>query len=253
MVKKTMTHNKILLTLMFFLLALPFALAEESTITTTVDAVYKVGENVDIKIPCISNNSYCSAAFTCNITIIRPDTTTWINNAGMTRNSAYYNYTIPEANVTVVGTYKVQIVCSDGNNKGYDFGEFQITNSGMTGIGKDMIVPAVILITILLFCVFMSFTLHENDYPLKLLFIFFSLFMTLILIQFANLSANEDIIGLTKLLDICYYIMLPVIVFVSFYFLFVKFLQPLLKKINSIYKEKNEGKEDETIYNNGNR
>ena len=238
---------------MLFLLLLPLCMAGGTDTSLNDINVYKQGELVDLKVPCINNNTYCGATTKCNITIMLPDNSVLVDNKAMTRNMAYFNYTLQHENTSVIGIYKEQVTCVDGNLKGYTLGEFKITNSGMTSIGKDMIVPAVILITILLFCVFMSFSLHDRDYPLKLLFIFFSLFMTLMMIQFSNLAVNEDIVGLTKLLNVTYYVLLPVIIFVSFYFLFVKFLQPLLKKINAIYKEKNEGKEDETIYNNGNR
>lgn len=236
------TKNKTFIIGILLLFLLPFAFAE-TTVTDEIDNVYKQGQPVFIKVPCISNNSYCTAAFECNLTVINPDTSTLLNNVPMTRQTAFYNYTLDTTNTTTIGNYKIQIICTDGINKGYDFGEFQITSSGMSGIGGETLVPAVILIAILLYCLFMSYSLHDD--PLRLLFIFFSLFMILIMIQFANLATNGDNVGLTSLLNVLYYVLLPVIFFISVYFIIVKFLMPAMKKLNNNYRERREGRDDE--------
>jgi hypothetical protein len=239
-----MVNKRIILLLVSLLFFLPTVFSEEVTVTNTLpDEVFKQGQLLDIKVPCISNNSYCDATTSCNITIIRPDTAVWINNALMTRNVAFYNYTIPASNVSVIGTYKIQIICTNGVNKGYDLGEFQITSSGMSGIGQETIVPAVVLIAILLFCVFMAWQLPEEEHPIRLLFIGLALFMLLIMLQYANLATNEDAAGLTDLLNMTYTILLPVVTFIIGYFIIVKFLAPLLNKLNKTYKERKQGKE----------
>ena len=207
------------------------------------ELIFKQGEIADIKVPCLNNNSYCDASITCNMTIIRPDTTTWINNALMTRQIAFYNYTIPAANITTIGSYALQVVCTNGGSGGYIISEFKITQSGMSGIGKETIVPAVVLIAILLFCVFMAWSLPEEEHAVRLLFIGLAMFMLLIMLQYANLATNEDAVGLTSLLNTTYTVLLPVIVFIISYFILVKFLMPLLNNLNKTYKERKQGKE----------
>ncbi len=212
-----------------------------------VSLVFKQGDVADIKVPCVNSNEYCGVSTACNVTVRRPDTSVWIDNEVMTRNAAFYNYTLQSANVSVIGTYQLQVVCSDGVNSGYDFSDFQITSSGMSGIGQDTLVPGVILIAILVFCGFMAWSLPESENALRLLFVGLSLFMLLIMIQFANLATNEDAVGLTHMLDTTYIILLPVIIFVSLYFVVVKFVVPVILKLNGVYKKRKEGDSEDNF------
>ena len=232
--------NKYSILIILFVLCSFCAVAE----IDPVNLVFKQGEVIDVKSPCISNNSYCNAGFQCNITIINPDTSVFIDNEVMTRNVAFYNYTLQSVNTSVIGTYQLQIVCTDGTNKGYEFANFQITSSGMSGIGKDTLVPALILVSILLFCGFMAWSLPESENALRLLFVGLALFLLLIMLQFSNLATNEDAVGLTRLLDTVYLVLVPIVIFVCIYFVVVKFLAPLLNGINKTYKDRKQGKDE---------
>lgn len=210
--------------------------------TEPVDQVFKHLTDIDLKVPCIFNNQYCDSSIDCNATILYPNTSVWINNELMTRNVAYYNYTLDSANTSVIGTYQFQVICANGSDYGYEFSEFQITQSGMSGIGREVLVPAIVLISILIFCAFMAWTLPEEENALRLLFVGFALFLLVIMLQYANLATNEDTVGMTKLLDTTHNILLPVIIFVSAYFIIVKFLMPLILKINESYKKRKQGR-----------
>ena len=58
------------------------------------DLVFKKGEIIDLKVPCINNNTLCSGTASCNITSIYPNGSILINNLQMSNSGSYHNYTI---------------------------------------------------------------------------------------------------------------------------------------------------------------
>ena len=223
--------------LLVLLLALPLALAD--------DAVFKVNEVADLKIPCINNDTYCSAVAICNITIINPDGSTFVEDAVMTNSGSYFNYTLNESDTSVVGVYRTQITCFDGTEAGYNLIEFKINNSGMEGLIADALVPAIILIALLVFCGFMAWKLPDEEYPIKFLFVGFAFVLMVLMVRFGYLVANDDLVGVAGLLNTTFYILLPIVTFLFIYFVVVKFAFGVLKTINKNYKDKRQGKDDE--------
>lgn len=82
----------------------------------------------NIKIPCLNNNTYCSNATNCNITIIDSNNNDVVLNNAMTNNIAYHNYTL--TNISVLGDYQATMICNDSNRYGYSLFSFQVNNVG---------------------------------------------------------------------------------------------------------------------------
>jgi len=71
--------------------------------------IYPEDSNVDLKVPCYNNNTYCSAASVCNITIIEFDGDILVDNIQMTQNTAYHNYTLNTTQTAESGTFYLQL------------------------------------------------------------------------------------------------------------------------------------------------
>jgi len=108
--------------------------------------VYEEDSIVNLKIPCFNNNSYCSAASTCNITVIDFDGETIVDNELMTYNLGYHNYTLNETHTQNSGEYRVSIICNDGGTLGHSTFEFIITPTGNAIDTSSAIVQGMILV-----------------------------------------------------------------------------------------------------------
>lgn len=96
-------------------------------VSVSAEQVFKQNENVNFKVPCYNNNTYCSTAAKCNITIQSPTTVAIANNVAMTNSYSYHNITITP---TSFGTYSWDVVCVDGTVRGYGQGTFKVNPSG---------------------------------------------------------------------------------------------------------------------------
>jgi hypothetical protein len=96
---------------------------------------YQAGNEVDLTIQCEINETVCSNSATCNITVIKPDTSILINNLAMNnKGSGVFNYTLPKGSTWTNGRYASNVVCSDGGvNPNVSFW-FDITPSGDTNL-----------------------------------------------------------------------------------------------------------------------
>lgn len=223
---------------LILLLCLPLVLSN--------DAIFKVGEQADLKVPCLNNNTYCSGSAICNVTIVLPDGSLFVEDAAMTNAGSYFNYTLNDSNTSVVGVYRLQVTCFDGVDAGYSLLDFKITNSGSEGLVADALVPALILISLLVFCAFMAWKLDDSEYGLRILFIGFALFLLLLLVRFAYLASNDDLVSLSNLLNTAYYVLLPVVAFIIFYFVGVKFIfEKVLLSFVKNHNDRRMGKNNE--------
>lgn len=71
-----------------------------------------INEELNLKVPCSLDGGSCASTTECNITIIWPNTSTFINKATMTLNNDTFNYTYP--NTYITGDYINYVVCCDG-------------------------------------------------------------------------------------------------------------------------------------------
>jgi len=117
---------------------------------------YKQSTDVNIKIPCFNNNTYCSASAVCNVTILAPDGSTIVYNQLMTNQLTYHNYTIISNYTSQLGFYQSSMVCQDGGRSGSYTFEFQVT-----GNGKDPPSGIVIVLFSLLFLIIIGFMVYS--------------------------------------------------------------------------------------------
>lgn len=96
----------------------------------TPDFVYKAGQDIDFKLPCFNNGTYCSTAAQCNLTVNNPDGINLLTNKLMTNQLSYHNYTISKSYTWTYGDFYYSQMCCDGGVCGADDGYFQITPSG---------------------------------------------------------------------------------------------------------------------------
>lgn len=94
------------------------------------DLVYRQWSEVDLKVPCFNNNTFCSAAAICNITILYPDATVLVDNELMTNQYSYHNYTLNTTRTSESGIYATTVICTDNGYYGYSTFQYEITGSG---------------------------------------------------------------------------------------------------------------------------
>jgi hypothetical protein len=104
-----------------FLLAVQVVSA---TPTFQVDTLY------DFKRPCFNNGSFCSAAATCNITMLYPGGAILKDNQLMTNQGSYHNITIVGSENDRLGIHRFIISCTDGKLSGEETGDIDITADG---------------------------------------------------------------------------------------------------------------------------
>lgn len=153
-----------------FLIFIAFVTAEPS-------GYYKKGDIIDIKLPCILNNSYCTNASQCNATIMYPNNTIFYDNQIMTYNKAYHNLTLSRSDI--IGEYFSTVVCYDTGNKGSTTFSFLINSSGEKDRENQLLVVYIILITMVIIYIYSSFALGEEHIIPKMV-LFFMGFINLI-------------------------------------------------------------------------
>lgn len=133
--------------------------------------IYQTETNVDLKVPCLNNNSYCSSSSECNLTMIKFDGEVIVNNNLMSYNSAYHNYTLNTSDTKYPGEYRINIVCSDTGIKGSSTFEIILTPTGKSITTSSAITQGIILL--LMFGVVIFFLLFaglSNTPGVKLFF-----------------------------------------------------------------------------------
>lgn len=119
--------------------------------SVSAQLIYKSGQEIDIKIPCFNNGTYCSAATMCNLTSSYPNSTIFINNLDMTNQRSYHNYTIDAVNSNVLGSYFSSMICNDNGNLGKYTFEFKITGNGKDDPDGIVIVLFIVGFVLILF------------------------------------------------------------------------------------------------------
>jgi len=103
-------NNKILIGLLLIIPLIAFVSAEEVNDLPT----YKMGKAANLSIQCLNNNTYCSAAAVCNLTLSTPDGVLVVSNARMTNQISFHNYTLTPSHTLVQGVHSANVVCQDG-------------------------------------------------------------------------------------------------------------------------------------------
>jgi hypothetical protein len=148
------------------LLAMAFLFVWLAAATSADSLVYKQGQEVDLKIPCYVNGSYCSAGATCDITIQYPNGTLLVSNQAMDYNPSYFNYTLYPAQTTAIGNYPCSMVCVDGGESGYKDFTFEITT---TGAGNELMINIIAFILIIIAILIFMIGLNRQDWIITML------------------------------------------------------------------------------------
>jgi hypothetical protein len=131
------------------------------------DLTFKQGQDIDIKVPCYINGSYCSAGATCSITIQYPNNgTLLVNNQAMTYNPSYFNYTLNSSQTRVIGSYPCSMVCVDGSDSGYRDFPIEITT---TGANNELMINIIAFIIIAFAIVMLVLGINKQDWIITML------------------------------------------------------------------------------------
>jgi len=122
--------------------------------------IYSQDTEVDLKVPCFNNDTYCSGAAECNITIFKFDGGLLVDSKSMTSNTAYHNYTLNVSDTEDSGEYRAQVVCIDSGEQGKSTFTYIITPTGKSTSVSSAIVQG--LIMVLMFGVTIFFLIYAN-------------------------------------------------------------------------------------------
>jgi|TARA_Y100000310_G_scaffold152812_2_gene152271 preprotein translocase subunit YajC len=133
----------------FMILAVVFMFAILTGLLPSVNAeseVYQQDTVVDLKVPCLNNNTYCSGSATCNITIMDSADTVLINNQLMQNQGAYHNYTLNLTLTSNSGEFSRNVICIDNNLLGYGSDTYIITPTGSAFDDPSSFSSAIVLV-----------------------------------------------------------------------------------------------------------
>ena len=145
--------------------------------------IYIRNEPIDLKIPCTnSTGDFCGASTTCNISVIYPNSSTFISNQAMTRTANYYNYTLPLTDI--VGNYQVYAYCIDSAESGFISYSFLVNS---TGSAENKLAVIVAFSVLLAFFALFAWALPEEHIILKFIMVSTSLIIAVYVIPTALL------------------------------------------------------------------
>lgn len=118
--------KKIILSI--FLLVSMLTLINAATDTQTVDDTFQLNQVVNYAKPCFNNGTFCSAATTCNFTVVEPDGVILVDGRLGQNRGTTHNITFA---VTEMGIHTVNMACNDGGMLGAETFYFEVTGSGL--------------------------------------------------------------------------------------------------------------------------
>lgn len=138
--------------LMFFLVLFTIPLA--SAVENEVSYLIKQLETFDLKNECFNNNTFCSSAAVCNITIFDPKGGLTVDNKVMTNQNNFHNYTISATDLNLTGDYSARQICFDGVRKGEEPFLIRVTPTGEEGLLGFYFLIIILSYGVMLFGVF---------------------------------------------------------------------------------------------------
>lgn len=192
-------------------------------------ATYEQNKELNLKVPCINNNTFCSSSATCNLTILYPNSSNLVYGQAMTNAGTYHNYTLTPAETKVTGEYSTTVVCEDGAENGYTTFNFKITPSGNLadeGTGSSAIAIIVFVIGLSFLFIYLAINLREEHKILSIL-----LFLSSILVLLIGTAIISNITGtlisevLQNRTDKLYYLIITIFIIIILYvFLYLLYL-----------------------------
>jgi len=205
----------------------------DDSLPKVLGRVYQQDKEVDLKVPCFNNGTYCSGSATCNVTILYPNSSVLVDNQLMTNGGSYHNYTLTSGQTNTAGEYSGTVVCEDNGNNGKSTFSYSITASGNTTTGNEGNTYLGFILLILGLSgglIFLSINFKEEHPFLHLLF----LFVALMIFIFGLHSINEMMKNITATINTTpiYFIVLILSVLVFIYYL-LGFIIEELRKVGS--------------------
>ncbi len=119
---------------------------------TTPEFIFQQGSEADLIFSCVDTNDFvCDASFSCNITVISPNSSILVDNVQATQQTNYFNLTLPETDT--MGIHSYNVFCSNVSNAGAATELTYLVN--LTGedlsISKAILYIFILLITVILF------------------------------------------------------------------------------------------------------
>ena len=184
-------------------------------------ATYEQSKELDLKVPCINNNTFCSGSATCNLTILNPNSSNLIYGEGMTNSATYFNYSLTPSQTLIIGEYTVTAVCADGSENGYTIYTYDINPSGRViseGGGSSIIAIIIFVMGLSFLFIYLATNLQQEHSLLSILF-----FLSSILILVIGAAIVNNITGtlvseeLGSRADYLYWFIVTIFVLVMLY------------------------------------
>jgi hypothetical protein len=171
--------------------------------------VYRRGDIIDLKVPCSFNDTACSSAARCNITINYPNGSNYVLATNMTNYLSYMNYTLNDSNIA--GKYTAIVNCEDSGYRDSAIFTFWVKSSGWLDASPMTIVVAYGIIAFLL--IIISYALSKEHYILQIFLTIMSLIIVIVGIPAALLADNT----LYPIYKMSKYVFMLVILYIILY------------------------------------
>lgn len=111
---------------LFIVLSLMSIVSAEPSFTVEQNSI------TDLKISCFDiNNTVCTSATPCRITVHYPNLTNMISDKNMTFTTPYYNYTLNTNNTAVKGEYQTIVTCEGQVEDGFSVFTYLVNPTGI--------------------------------------------------------------------------------------------------------------------------
>ena len=225
-----------------------------SLVSAEYSYLFEKDTTIDLHISCFdTNNSFCSSATNCQISVYYPNQSAVIINQSMTYNETFFNYTLIESQTDIIGEYSAIANCQ-GTTNGFSEFNFYINPSGKdlsTAQGIIYIILLVIAFFIFWISIYGSFKIpwrntrddsgkvvSVNDLKWLKLFLMVFSYLTFMFIMAMTYNITENFIYLGNVSSYFHYVYLilltfffPIMVLLPWVVLYVVFQDKKVKKL----------------------
>lgn len=161
---------KPILLFLFLIFLIPLVIA---------NPIYRQSSEINLKVPCTNNGTYCSGSAVCNATLINPIGVILKNGVQMDKDIAIYNLSLAVNDTNSIGEWEFTICCVDGVDNNCRTLNFETTPNGQeTTVGKSIFYMGGVFLLIFLMGLTIIGWTHSKQIHNK--FIFFYLFWVLL-------------------------------------------------------------------------
>ena len=182
---------------------------------------YTFGRNslIEIRNPCYVNSTLCPNDVQCNLTVKYPNSSIYVDNQNMTRQTAEYNYTLEYP--TQGGLYDVDMICCYGAACGVD--NFSILLKWGSWLDLTPMTVIIALISIFFGCLLLFYLLSDEHIGLKYFLLFLAIFILFIVIPSTLISENV-VMSFYSISKWFFYIFIGYVFVYSIYYIYMRFV-----------------------------